>query len=154
MFEHPEDVGKSLGLYMYMIPKSFTSYQTLRFKSMKNKVVLSSHNVFSKYQNNGLHKRYFNKLQVSVFFHFLHQELVAAQFINPRTGGRVLPYIDYTGMCRWPGYGFQAFEFRTRYINQDNNVGNRVYNYIKLINSLIQVAINFLIDIWTRIKYA
>ena len=25
-----------------------------------------------------------------------------------------------------------------------NNVGNRVYNYIKLINSLIQVAINFL----------
>ena len=52
-------------------------------------------------------------------------------------------YIDYTGMCRWPGYGFQAFEFRTGYINQEN-VGNRVYNYIKLINSLIQVAINFL----------
>ena len=48
------------------------------------------------------------------------------------------------GMCRWPGYGFQAFEFRTGYINQQNNVGNRVYNYIKLINSLIQVAINFL----------
>ena len=39
-------------------------------------------------------------------------------------------------------YGFQAFEFRTGYINQENNVGNRVYNYIKLINSLIQVAIN------------
>ena len=47
-------------------------------------------------------------------------------------------------MCRWPGYGFQAFEFRTGYINQENNVGNRIYNYIKLINSLIQVAINFL----------
>ena len=47
-------------------------------------------------------------------------------------------------MCRWPGYGFQAFEFRTWYINQENNVGNRVYDYIKLINSLIQVAINFL----------
>ena len=47
-------------------------------------------------------------------------------------------------MCRWPGYGFQAFEFRTGYINQENNVRNRVYNYIKLINSLIQVAINFL----------
>ena len=60
-----------------------------------------------------------------------------------RTGG-VLPYLDYTGMCRWPGYGFQAFEFRTGYINQENNVGNGVYNYIKLINSLIQVAINFL----------
>ena len=43
-----------------------------------------------------------------------------------------------------PGYGFQAFEFRTGYINQENNDGNRVYNYIKLINSLIQVAINFL----------
>ena len=54
------------------------------------------------------------------------------------------PYIDYTGMCRWPGYGFQAFEFRTGYIIKENNVGNRVYNYIKLINSLIQVAINFL----------
>ena len=47
-------------------------------------------------------------------------------------------------MCRWPGYGFQAFEFRTGYTNQENNVGNRVYNYTKLINSLIQVAINFL----------
>ena len=56
----------------------------------------------------------------------------------------VLPYVDCMGMCRWPGYGFQAFEFRTGYINQQNNVGNRVYNYIKLINSLIQVAINFL----------
>ena len=43
-----------------------------------------------------------------------------------------------------PGYGFQAFEFRTGYINQKNNDGNRVYNYIKLINSLIQVAMNFL----------
>ena len=48
------------------------------------------------------------------------------------------------GMCCQPGYGFQAFEFRTGYINQENNVGNRVYNYIKLMNSLIQVAINFL----------
>ena len=47
-------------------------------------------------------------------------------------------------MCRWPGYGFQVFEFRTGYVNQENNVRNRVYNYIKLINSLIQVAINFL----------
>ena len=47
----------------------------------------------------------------------------------------------------------QAFEFRTEYINQENNVGNRVYNYIKLINSLIQVAINFLeshIDTYRR----
>ena len=56
----------------------------------------------------------------------------------------VLSYIDYTGMRRWPGYGIQAFEFRTGYINQENNVGNRVYNYIKLINCLIQVKINFL----------
>ena len=61
--------------------------------------------------------------------------------INP---GGILPYIDYTGMCHWPGYGFQAFKFRTGHINQENNVGNSVYNYIKLINSLIQVAINFL----------
>ena len=55
-------------------------------------------------------------------------------------GGGLLPYIDYTGMCRWPGYGFQAFEFRTGYINQENNVGNRVYNFIKLVNSLILVG--------------
>ena len=61
-----------------------------------------------------------------------------------RKPGGVLPYIDYMGMCRWPRYGFQAFEFRTGYINQENNVGNRVCNYIKLINSLFQVAINFL----------
>ena len=64
--------------------------------------------------------------------------------MNPGGGGEGLPYIDYTGMCHWPGYGFQPFEFRTGYINQENNVANRVYNYIKLINSLIQVAINFL----------
>ena len=62
---------------------------------------------------------------------------------NPGGGG-VLPYIDYRRMCHWPGYGFQALEFGTAYINQENNVGNRVYNYVKLINSLIQVAINFL----------
>ena len=48
------------------------------------------------------------------------------------------------GMCCWPEYGFQSFEFRTGYINQENNVGKRVYLYTKLINSLIQVAINFL----------
>ena len=47
-------------------------------------------------------------------------------------GVGVLPYIDYMGMCRWPGYGFQAFKFRTGFINQENNVGNMVYNYIKL----------------------
>ena len=64
--------------------------------------------------------------------------------MRARGGGGLLPYIDYTGMCRWPGYGFQVFEFRTGYINQENNVGNRVNNYIKLTNSLIQVAINFL----------
>ena len=23
-------------------------------------------------------------------------------------GGRLLPYIGYTGMCHWKGYGFQA----------------------------------------------
>ena len=34
--------------------------------------------------------------------------------------------------------------FRIGYVNQENNVGNWLYNYIKLINSLIQVAINFL----------
>ena len=48
-------------------------------------------------------------------------------------------------MCHWPGYGFQDLEFRAGYINQENNVGNREFNYIKLINSLIiQAAINFL----------
>ena len=69
-------------------------------------------------------------------------------------GGIVLPYIDYMGMCHWPGYGFHAFEFRTGYINQKSNVGNRVYKYITLINSLIQVAINFLRDVWTCIEFA
>ena len=68
----------------------------------------------------------------------------AQALAQARGGGGVLPYIDYTGMCCWPGYGFQVFKFRTGYINQENNVGNRVYNYIKLINNLIQVAINFL----------
>ena len=63
----------------------------------------------------------------------------------PRVPGEGYSHtLTIRGMCRWPGYGFQAFEFRTGYINQENNVGNRVYNYIKLINSLIQVAINFL----------
>ena len=41
------------------------------------------------------------------------------------------------------------------HVNQESNVGNRVYNYIKLISSLIQVAINFLerhMD--TYMKYA
>ena len=39
---------------------------------------------------------------------------------------------------------FSGLEFRTGYINQENNVGNRVNNYIKLTNSLIQAAIHFL----------
>ena len=30
-------------------------------------------------------------------------------------GGGVLLYIDYTGMCRCTGYGFQAFLSRTGY---------------------------------------
>ena len=29
---------------------------------------------------------------------------------RPRGWG-VLPYIGYTGMCRWKGYGFQAIWF-------------------------------------------
>ena len=65
-------------------------------------------------------------------------------FLNFLPGEGVLPYIDYTGICRWSGNGLQALLFRTGYINQENNVGNRVCSYIKLINSLIQVAINFL----------
>ena len=34
-----------------------------------------------------------------------------AQLVDQRwsaPGGGVLPYIGYTGMCRWKGYGFQA----------------------------------------------
>ena len=28
---------------------------------------------------------------------------------TPPGGGGVLPYIGYTGMCRWRGYGFKPF---------------------------------------------
>ena len=27
---------------------------------------------------------------------------------SPGGGGGAVPYIGYTGMCRWKGYGFQA----------------------------------------------
>ena len=33
-------------------------------------------------------------------------------------GGGVLPYMDYIGMCRCEGYGFQAVYSRIGYINQ------------------------------------
>ena len=45
-----------------------------------------------------------------------HKQSVEAQtkrkivlFLEPSIGGGVLPYIGYMGMCRWKGYGFQAF---------------------------------------------
>ena len=66
------------------------------------------------------------------------------EIIDRGVGGGIPIQFDYTGICCWPGYGFQDVKFRTGYINQENNVGNRAFNYIKLINSLIQVAINFL----------
>ena len=28
--------------------------------------------------------------------------------LSDNPGGGILPYIGYTGMCRWRGYGFQA----------------------------------------------
>ena len=34
-------------------------------------------------------------------------------------GGGVLPYIGYTAMCRWKGYGFQAFWSHTSGSNCD-----------------------------------
>ena len=36
----------------------------------------------------------------------------------PGGGGEVLPYMDYIGMCRCEGYGFQAVYSRIGYINQ------------------------------------
>ena len=41
------------------------------------------------------------------------------------------------------GMVFRPSSLEKGNVNQENNVGNIVYNYIKLINSLIQVAINF-----------
>ena len=42
--------------------------------------------------------------------------------INPRAGGEgwgdALPYMDYIGMCRCEGYGFQAVYSSIGYINQ------------------------------------
>ena len=37
-------------------------------------------------------------------------------------GGEVLPYIDYIGMCRCEGYGFQAVYSRIEYINHSLSV--------------------------------
>ena len=37
-------------------------------------------------------------------------------------GGGVLPYMDYIGMCRCEGYGFQAVYSRIGYINQSVRV--------------------------------
>ena len=37
-------------------------------------------------------------------------------------GGGVLPYMDYKGMCRCEGYGFQAVYSRIEYINHSLSV--------------------------------
>ena len=37
-------------------------------------------------------------------------------------GGGVLPYIDYTGMCRCTGYGFQAFLSRAGILGQEQDI--------------------------------
>ena len=36
------------------------------------------------------------------------RNLMVESQLLPGGGVGVLPYIDYTGMCRWLGYGFQA----------------------------------------------
>ena len=57
----------------------------------------------------------------------------------PRSGGggegggvgRVIPYMAYTGMCRWAGYGFCPLcpkQDKTGYIILRESVLNRVYN--------------------------
>ena len=47
-------------------------------------------------------------------------------------GGGVLPYMDYIGMCRCEGYGFQAVYSRIEYINHSLSVSNRVSFFTKL----------------------
>ena len=37
--------------------------------------------------------------------------------LEPGGVGVVLPYISYTGMCRWKGYGFQAIKSGIRSSN-------------------------------------
>ena len=42
---------------------------------------------------------------------------------SPRGGGeKVLPYMDYIGMCRCEGYGFQAVYSRIEYINNSQGI--------------------------------
>ena len=41
-----------------------------------------------------------------------------SQLFPSNPGGGVLPYMDYIGMCRCEGYGFQAVYSRVGYINQ------------------------------------
>ena len=45
-----------------------------------------------------------------VYFAVALRRLVASPVCSFRGGGGggVLPYIGYTDMCRWKGYGFQA----------------------------------------------
>ena len=38
--------------------------------------------------------------------------------VKKKPGGRELPYMDYIGMCRCEGYGFQAVYSSIGYINQ------------------------------------
>ena len=45
-----------------------------------------------------------------------------------RGWGEVLPYMAYTGMCRWKGYIFFVFPVLTGYIIPRETVVNRVYN--------------------------
>ena len=42
-------------------------------------------------------------------------------------GGGVLPYMTYTGMCRWSGYVFCPLFSYTGYIISCKSVLNRVY---------------------------
>ena len=55
-------------------------------------------------------------------------------------------------MCRWPGYGFQAFECRTGYINQENNTSGSIDKVtIYLGNSIVFFNLYLELRIDTRI---
>ena len=67
---------------------------------------------------------------------FTSQTCEIMKFVNGNLespGGGVLPYIGYTGMCRWRGYGFQAIWSGKGYGFQTIWSGKGSSNHRKLV---------------------
>ena len=56
--------------------------------------------------------------QSSPTLYYKTDQISRNMFMTHPRGGGVLPYMDYIGMCRCEGYGFQAVYSRIGYINQ------------------------------------